>query len=655
MFSESRFRDGRPGDRTRRSVVPTSPRRPSASRPAFAAPAAIALLTVAASSFVAFAGPASAAAEPSLRVEEEIVVSANLVETPADEVGSSVTVILAEDIERHRWRTVAEALRHVPGLAVARTGGPGQSTSVFLRGGSSSQTLVLLDGVRINSATSGAFDFADLTTDHVERIEVVRGPQSTLYGSEAVGGVVSIITRSGGTGLRASGVAEGGEDGHRRLALEVGGGDDRFDWSFSVADLETDGISAADVRRGNTEEDRHENTTISGRLGWGFGEDARADLVLRHVDGEAEIDGFSFFDGPVDDLDATNSRDAATAGLTVTAPLAEGWRGVFTAGWNDDELEGADPTNPFGNFTVESQGIQFGARADVDLAADSNSPNVLSVGVAWEERQGGSVGSFDETVDIASFYVQDRLSLGEGTSLTLGARYDDHSSFGSETTWRVSGSTEVGSGGRFHGSWGTGFKAPTLNDLFFPGFGNPDLVPETSQAVDLGYEQTLADGRLVLDVTYFDADYEDLIVFDFSTFLPGNIAEASSRGVEASLAFDTERVNVALSHTWNETEDLSTGEPLARRPEHRSVLELSVQATDALRTALSAISSADRIDSDGTELEDYVRVDLTAQYEISEHFEPYVRVLNVFDEEYSEVGGFGSRGRTALFGVAFDY
>lgn len=591
-------------------------------------------------------------AETRASVSESITITANRVETPLAEVGSSVTVIGRDDIERHQWQTVADALRAVPGLDVSRSGGAGQVTSVFVRGGSSSQVLVLLDGVRLNSATTGAYDFADLTTDAVERIEVVRGPQSTLYGSEAATGVISIVTRRGDSeDVSVTGRVEGGEDDHRRLELSAGGRRGAFDYRVAVADHHTDGVSAADDRGGNPEVDAWSNTTASARLGWALGEGGEAgrlDVDVRYVDSEVEVDGFAFPAGPVDDLDARNLREQLLGSVTLQLTPTDRWTQTVQVSVSDDELRGEDPTNPFAQFVIDSRTVQAQTRSDLRFGSDARS-QTLSLGLDWESREGGSVGTFSDDVEIVSIYAQDHLSLGR-FHLSLGARLDDHSQFGDETTWRVAGAYEVGSSGRLHGSWGTGFKAPTLNDLFFPGFSNPDLVPETSEGTDLGYEHRF-DDRWSLDVTAFEIDFENLIAFDFVTFLPQNIAAASSRGAELQVAYRGERFDVWAHHTWNETEDEATGSQLARRPENRSVVDLSWKLDENWRASTRLLAVADRIDSDGSELEDYERLDLSVEYTVAQRWHPYARVVNVLDEEYSEVGGFGTQGVTGLVGI----
>ena len=590
---------------------------------------------------------------PPPAVREEIVVTANRLESEPDQVGSSVTVITAEEIALKRKTSVAELLRSVPGVEVVRGGGPGQVTSVFVRGGSSSQTLVLLDGVRLNAPATGAYDFANLATDSIERIEIVRGPQSTVYGSEATAGVISIFSKAGRRGLHISALAEAGELGSRRLRAGVDGGSERFDYRVTISDEATDGVSSASERAGNVEPDPYESSSLAARLGWRVAGDGRLDLNLRAFDAEVANDGFDFVHGPVDDLNRFQTREGLAGSLRLETPLSPRWNQTFVLGFNDEELAGVDPDDLFSNFAVDSRSIELTSQSDLTVGES----DVLTFGIGYEKRDGGSAGSFDEEVEILSAFAQNAWSWRERFHLTAGVRHDDHSSFGGETTFRVSGTGRLGSTTRLHASYGTGFKAPTLNDLFFPFFSNPSLKPETSEGFDVGIEQTWAQGRARLDVTWFDLDFEDLIAFSFVTFVPENTARASSSGLEVTLDLRPgPSFQLRASHTVGDTEDLATGLQLARRPKHRSTLDLYFRPLPRLTGSASLIMVSDRIDSDGSDLDDYERVDLALGYELENgHFEPYLRVENLLGEEYEEVNGFTSPGSVAVMGLRVEY
>ncbi|MCP4657899.1 MAG: TonB-dependent receptor, partial [bacterium] len=398
----------------------------------------------------------------------------------------------------------------------------------------SSHALVLVDGVRVNSATTGAFDFADLPADAIERIEIVRGPQSTLYGSEAVAGVVSITTRRGSPGFHVAALAEAGGDDHQRFRVALDGANGRYDYRLTVSDLRTDGISAASETAGNSEKDPYENTTVTSRLGLAFAGDGRMDLTVHHVRGAAAIDGYEYLVGPVDHLRATQEREALVASLKIKKQLGPRWAQTVTIGVNDDDLVAEDPDDFFNTYAFESRTSELSAQSDVTLSKN----DVLTLGLSVEQREGGSVGSFDETVRLQSFFMQNSWSFQRRLFLTAGARHDEHSEFGGETTYRLSGAWLLPASTRLHASYGTAFKAPTLNDLFFPFFSNPELDPETSKGFDLGVEQRFLDDRLTADLTWFSSEFDDLIAYSFATFRPENIARAQSEGVELTLAYE---------------------------------------------------------------------------------------------------------------------
>lgn len=595
---------------------------------------------------------AAPAEEPRTQVREQIVVTANRLESSRRQVGSSVTVITAEEIELKRKVTVAELLRGVPGVEVVRGGGAGQVTSVFIRGGSSSHTLVLLDGMRVNAPTTGAFDFANLAADSIERIEIVRGPQSTLYGSEAVAGVISIFSKSGREGRHFSGAAEAGELGSSRFRAAVDGAGDRFDYRVTVSDESTDGVSAASERAGNVEDDPYDSTSATAHLGWRSGEDGGVDVDLRWFDAEVGNDGFDFRLGPVDDLDRIQTREGLTGSVKARLALGPRWDQTFALGVHDEELAGSDPDDVFSNFRVDNRSLELTSQSDLSLGAS----DVLTLGVGYEERDGGSAGSFDESVDIFSAFVQNAWGWEDRFHLTAGLRHDDHSQFGGETTYRLSTTWSFDSGTRLHGTYGTGFKAPTLNDLFFPFFSNPNLAPETSEGFDFGVEQTWGGDRWRFDATWFETDFEDLIAFSFVTFVPENVARAESSGVELVLEVKPgPSFQLAASHTYNDTEDLTTGLQLARRPKNRSTLDLYFRPWVRLSGSVSLILVSDRIDSDGSDLDDYERVDLSLSYRLRTGFEPYLRVENLFDDEYEEIRGFTTPGALAVVGLSLKF
>ncbi len=591
--------------------------------------------------------------EPRATVSEEVFITATRLETSVDTVGSSVSLIGLEEIETRKKTSVLELLRTVPGLEITQSGGPGTVATTFLRGAGAEHTLVLIDGIRTNSVTVGRADLSNIRADNLERIEVVRGPLSTLYGSEAMGGIINILTRQGAGQVQRGLNLEAGGDDFFSGRLSAGGGNERIDYNSAVSYERTDGISAASERAGNSEADGFDNLTASGRLGFDFLENGRADLTLRYTDSESEIDGFTFGVGPSDDPNYLSTRESLFASLKVSKPVTDRWTQTLILGIAGDDLTGTDPDTAFNNFIVESRTSELTLLADFEPLEN----DVLSLGYTAERREGFNPGNFDETVELSSFFIQNRWSWNDRLYLTAGVRNDDHSHFGNETTYRANLALIASEGRtRIHTSYGTGFRAPSLNELYFPFFGNTALRPESSSGFDLGVEKTLRGGDVAIDVTYFSNTFDDLIAFDFATFLANNIAAAETSGIEASLRVESGRnVDLNVSYTYLDSKNKATGDPLPRRPEHRGVISLALRPTESLSGVLSLVAVQDRIESDGSVMDDYQRFDLSLSYQLNERWTPYLRVENLLDEDYEEINGFTSPGFTAAAGIDLDF
>lgn len=592
---------------------------------------------------------------PVATVAEEIVVSASHAEVERERVGSSVTVIDRAEIERRRAVTVADLLATVPGVAVSRSGGRGGGVSVFLRGANSSHTLVLVDGVRANATGSGAFDWADLVTDGIERIEVLRGAQSAIHGSEAIGGVISIVSRRGGSaqrdGLDGSLAVEAGSRDWRRLAGRLAGGAGAWDWSLAASDQRTDGISHAPAALGNTERDPWENATAAATLGRAWGDDGRGQLSVRWFDATAGLDAFVFPVGLVDDPNYFQDRRGVIGSFQLEKKLGRRWTQRLRLGVADEETATRDP-DPEPAF---HRSTFLGTTADAEIAADVvlGGGHTLSAGYVFERRRGEQVEAFDVEADLHSLYLEDRFAW-RGVELAVGARHDDHSVFGGETTVRGTAAWRLGEATRLHGSFGTGFKAPTFVDLYFPFFGNPELAPETSESWDLGVERSWRGGRLVGDLTAFAARYDDLITFDTRTFLAANVARAEAEGVEAALAWRPgPRWGLSGAYTLTDSADLASGELLPRRPRHAASLTLDLAPAPRWTAVATLVAVADRIDSDGRRLADTERLDLVVDYAWTPRLGASLRVENLFDEDGEGVGGYASPGASAAVGLRY--
>lgn len=589
---------------------------------------------------------------PAGPLAEGEVVTPTRTSIAATSAGSSVTVITGEEITAGRQLSVAEVLRNVEGLNVVRQGGPGGLTSVFLRGANSQHTKVLLDGIPMNdpsNATRG-FDFSTLQVDNIERIEVVRGPQSLLYGSDAIGGVINIVTKRGEGPLSVQANLMGGSFGTHSESVHASGGNDRFYYSLTGSYHHTDGISAASEALGNTELDAYAKSNVVGRFGWTPSDLLNVDYVFRYVDAEAEIDGFSFITGLPFDALGSNLTQAFHQRIQLQSFLFDGLI-EQKVGFNFVQYDREDtgPAAFVPSFSGHTREVDY--LANMQLLDN----NVLSVGANYLEEDAASGGFFGNpqvAQNLAGVFVQDQVTLWDRWYTTLGARWDDHSSAGGASTYRVTTLYDVPCiGGAFHGTLGTGFRAPALAENLFQ-FGNPNLRPERTRGWDVGWRQEFCSGQVSVDATYFRNDFEDLIVFDFGTFSLENVGRARSSGVEVvGKWYVTPCWTVTGSYTRTDTRNLDTGFELDRRPQDKATAGLIGSLPDGradVRAYLLYVGDRrDRI----FRLDDYVTVNLALTYRPRCQHELFVRLDNLFDADYEEVRGYGVPGIAAYGGV----
>jgi vitamin B12 transporter len=652
-------------------------------RPALSA--AVALLAGAAR--LPAAAPLDSQPEPA-QVMNELVVSATRLATPRDEVASSVTVITAEDIRRRQFRSVPHALRSVPGLHVAPTGGTGQQTSVFVRGANSNHTLVLIDGIEISdpASPSGAVDFSNLWLDNVERIEVLRGPQGTLYGSDAIGGVINITTRRGEGPLQAQGRLEAGSDGRFDQQASLAGATANGDYSFAVMHVDTDGnsVTPARLRAGvPAEDDGYQNLTASARLGAAFGEALEMSIFARYIDSRTDLDPEleMFGAGTTEDRDARLDQTEYLLRGEANALLLDGlWDATLSASYTDTERHNRNdrqqPAETLTRTRFDGDKLKFELKNDL-YPSDAH---ILTLGAETEKESmksggfsdfGGFVIGEQTGADArnSAVYGQDQFSYAERLFGTVGLRYDHYDSFGSEVTYRVAPLyLHRSTGTRLKGSVSTGFKAPTLfqTDGFTPNNfgsfyrGNPDLDPEKSFGWEIGFEQTAWQERLGLGATWFQSRIDDLmqVVFDpsfNSTYQ--NIDKADIRGVESFIDLQPfDAVQLGLDYTWTDAEDHDTGEPLLRRPKHKFDLDLEYRPLPAASVNLGLTYVADYKDisrqtSSVVNGDDYAVVDLAVAYRFNQTWRVSGRIDNLTDAHYEPADGFQAPDRAVFAGV----
>jgi vitamin B12 transporter len=607
-----------------------------------------------------------------------IVVTATKTEESIENVASSVTVIDAQEIENSNAITAAEALRKVPGLDITSQGGLGRNTSVFIRGARSEDTLVMIDGMEINDPITPArtFNFADLLTDNIDRIEVVRGPQSTLYGSDTIGGVINIITRKGSGAPQFSLLTEGGSMQTFREVLSGDGKIGKWDYSFSGTRIDSGGVPSADAAY-------HDNA-FSGRLGYQLFEKGNVDFVFRSVDAKVHLDDWDFMNlRTIKDPNFIMITSSQVYQLRYTQQLTDSWDSIVKAGYFNSyrgDTDKSDPHEP-GYFSRDwYDGSIF--KTDWQNNWHIQDVDIVTAGIEYEEETGESF-YFDNTlfggesrfpeksVNNIAYYLQNQLTLFECIFLTGGVRIDDHQTFGTETTYKAAlAYIYHPTGTKLKGTWGTGFKAPSLYQLYTPpipsfGFlgGNPNLKPEESESFDVGIEQNLFDEKLFLSFVYFHNNYDNYITFfsDPVTFISTykNLNKAKADGCEAQVDVNPlENLTISANYTRTNTRDETHGGQLLRRPRNLSSLVANYVFQKKYQVNLSFNYVGKRVDwTSGKNRfgNPYALVNLAGSYTINEHVQLFSRIENLFNEHYQEIRGYDTPGISAFGGVRLSF
>lgn len=611
-----------------------------------------------------------AAAPQSL--QHEIVVTATRIETPARELASSVTVITRADLERSNRPTVLEALRDVMGLAVIQNGGPGSSSSAFLRGANSEHLLVLLDGVEVNDPInpSRSYDFAHLSVDNVERIEILRGPQSTLYGSDALGGVINILTRKGQGKPRLTFSSQGGSYKTLANAVDLGGSSGRVNYAFGLSQFSSAGISAASTGyAGNTEKDGYRNLDLSGRVGIALGHNFEADFIARSVAARTDLDNFGGSGGD-DPNSIQDYRSTFLRGQVRGLFLENRWEQKLGFSFITSRRDHKNPIDSEHPFDSEKGTFKGGLlKLDWQNNVFLHPSNTLTFGADIAREQGESTytsfsiwGPYESdfprrTADAAGLYVQDQLKIAERFFATVGARLDHLSRAGTALTYRLApayflAATQT----KFKATLGTGFKSPSLYQLYAPGtfwgpIGNERLKPEESRGWDLGIEQYFLNGTVVAGITYFRNDFRNLIDFDFSQGYI-NIGRARTRGLEISGEVrSSENLRLRTSYARLDARDMDSGAELLRRPRDKFTAQVDWTFLRDWTADLTAVYTGRRADKDfsawvtrDVALPGYWRLDAALSWAVLSKARLFLRFDNILDAKYETVFGYGTPG-----------
>ena len=588
---------------------------------------------------------------------ERIIVSATRIDVPLDQSPASVSVVTSQDIEVKQIERVSDALREVPGLSVVQTGSAGQLTSVFTRGLRSEHTQVLLDGVPINQGLQGAFDFANLTTDDVDRIEVVRGPQSTLYGPRALAGVIQIFTKQGGgtPGIILS--AEGGSYDTFRETIESDGKIDQFDYSIGASRIDTD-----NARPNN----QYRNTASLANVGWAPNEQLRIGSLVMYSLSDTGNPNTILDPKPVDNF----LTEKWLIAPHVDFLPVEWWDHKFIFSY-DHERQLNDPNQD--GFVGPTRALFERTTIDYQNDLRPTSWLTLTSGFFYSRVNAGQERPFilqifgpqptfvsDHTQETAGF-LQATLTPVENLIFVAGGRLDHFNQFGDIWTYRFAGSYKIDqTNTTLHSSVATGFSPPSSQDkIFGMNFG---LQPEKDLGWDAGIEQRLWENRVTIGATYFHNDLSNLIGFN-GLFETLNLGAAYTQGVETELrAQPIVDLIVMASYTYLDAEKTSSadinqpvGARLPRRPRNEVYISASYLWCKKLRTTLAAkwVNAREELNFGGPnfDIEDYSFVNFAAEYEINAHLSIFGRIDNLTNEHYAEVFGFPALGRVAYGGV----
>ncbi len=603
------------------------------------------LLSTAALS-AAFAAPAFAFDEAT-QLDDVVITATRIPAIVEDTPGARV--IDSKTIEQRGAVFASDILSDVPGLSVTRSGAFGGVAQVRMRGATPGKTLVLVDGAPVNDAAepNGAYDFSSFELADIERIEVLSGPQSSLWGSDAIGGVIAFTTKEI-EGLRAE--AEAGSFDTVRGRLSAGVANETYAVSAYVSRFDTDGISAADEADGNPEADGFRSTTLGAKGRYAFSDRVKVDGSVRWNKSKADLDGFPAPNYALADTDDTQESEQ-WSGFGRVAAKAFGLNHQFSVSASD--LDRSSVSDGFGStFTGDRQAYRWqanGATQDIDYA----------FGVERNEASAALSSGLSRDLSITSVFGVAQYDVG-ALNLTGGLRYDDTDDFGSKTTGRVSAAYDLAGGFILSGAYGTGFKSPTVSqavcDYCYAPLPWPELKPETADSVEIALGWASGDGRFDGRATLYRLNVEDQITYTAGRYI--NVAKTRSDGFELEgRALLGAGFDLTLAYAWTDAKDRTTGARLLRVPEHAGSATLGWTG-DRVSGALTVRAEGDQDDSGGFSTvarEGFVTANLNAAYELTDQVTLTARIENLADEHYQQVFGYGEPGRSGYVGVRLRY
>jgi vitamin B12 transporter len=578
---------------------------------------------------------------------DEIVVTATRTAITTDAALAPVEVIDSDAIVRSQAGSLGALLRGRAGINLSNQGGAGKLSTLFVRGAESDHVLVLVDGVRIGSATSGLASFQDLPLAMIDRIEIVRGPRSSLYGSDAIGGVIQIFTRRDRGQANVRFHAGAGSHGRREGGVGVGGNTGHGWFGIDAALQTTDGIDACRGAGdpvfagcfvdGQTDRDGYENHSFSARGGVEIGESATLDAHALYVSGHNEYDG-SF-------VDSSDIRQQALGARLQWKP-SDRIDLHFNVGSNQDASDNF--IGSVGNGAFASRRDSASAQADITLA----DTQLLTLGADWLRDRIDSDTDYDQKRrSNRAAFAQYQGKFGTH-DVQLALRRDDNDQFGGKTTGTAAWGLNFAGAWRITASHGTAFKAPTFNELYFPFFGNPALRPESSKTYEIGLAWRGDTIRVRIDA--FNTDVKDLIAFNFATFLPDNLLKARLRGAELRVDSKLFGWDLGASASWLQPEDRATGNDLPRRARETARLELD-RGFGKFRLGLTGLAEGERYDdlANLRRLGGFGTLDVRGEFAFATDWTLQARFANVFDKRYETAAFYNQPGREWSLSLRF--
>ncbi|MCX5697829.1 MAG: TonB-dependent receptor [Candidatus Omnitrophica bacterium] len=600
---------------------------------------------------------------------EKIVVTATKTEVDESQVGSANTVVTARQIDEEGDADVYESLRGTPGISVSHSGGSGGLTDVYLWGSKPGHTLVMIDGVEVNDpmTTDRSFDFTHLPTDNIERVEVIRGPQSTLYGSDAMAGVINVITKKGKGAPKLEVFSEAGTHGTFHESSTFSGSKDKLDFSFSAGRFDSSGISSA---KDGAERDRQQSSVDSSRIGYKISDNTNLDFVLHQTYSKTGLDDTTLSGWrTADDPNYTAwYRDLVTK-VELDQSLEPWWEhklsfSHFEAKRKYQDLpDSVDPTE-------DTESWYRGDNNKVEWQHNFSPVkwDTLTTGFEFNTERGSSESRdaiwgnshMDRTsVDNKGYYIQNQFKLWESLFVTPAVRLDDHELFGKEVTYKVSSSYLVRKlGTRLKYNIGTGFKAPSLFQLFDPTYGDQNLNPDKSKSYDFGFEQDLFEHKASFGATYFYNNFKNMVDYDMTASKYKNIGRVKTKGIEFNSRIKpVAGLDIGLTYTYTKTRDGDTSLQLIRRSQDQAGMDINWLLLKKLNLNWKTVYVGHNWNDDANtvKVKQYSKSDISLSYSVSKNLKVFTRVENFLDRKYQEVRGYSTPGRSFYGGFKGEF